>query len=84
MLHLPPGRHMFVPTPTWLLWEAFTHVVFKPRKQLADISTTLYTHSGTFIHINEMGRCEDNEHAQTWKKQHRGFETGLLNAALYD
>ena len=39
----PPPADLFIPTPTRLLWEAFSHSAINARRLFADISTTVYS-----------------------------------------
>ena len=64
-LTLHPLADLFIPTPTPIPWEAFSHAAITLRlfTQFPPPSITRYL----FIRLSELGRCGENENAQTLK-----------------
>ena len=60
-LHFTPITDLFFPTPTWLLWEAFSHNAITAQILFTHISTPFY--SQVLIYNLCEGHHEYNENA---------------------
>ena len=69
---LSPLADMFVPTPTWLLWEEFNLAVLHKDCSFTFIHMSIARYS--FIQLSELRSRGQNENATSSKQQERGFE----------
>ena len=73
----PPWQ--YIPTPTRLQWEEFSHVAITAVHKDCSLTCTLPLSTGrySFIQPTQLGCCGENENGQTSQQRQRGFEPGL-------
>ena len=70
---LHPLADLFIPTPTRLLWEAFSHAALM-RKDFPLTFPPLSIDRYTFIQLSEQGHRGEDENTKALTQQQTGFE----------
>ena len=82
---LHPPADLFIPAPTRLLWEAFSHAAYCAKTSITFSPLSIARWS--FIQLSELGRRGVNESAQTskqWEKQDRKAKQKMLDRVRDD
>ena len=74
-----PQADLFIPTPSRLLWEAFSHATITARRPFVHISTCAVARY-SFIQLSELWQCGMNEIAKASKRQQEDSNMGSLNS----